>query len=43
MSGCVCRAGSLLMSCSRMKNASVSISGGFSSTEELKDNRLVQK
>ena len=43
MSGCVCRAGGLLMSCSRMKNASVSISGGFSSTEELKDNRLVQK
>ena len=40
---CVCRAGSLLMSCSRMKNANVSILGGFSSTEELKDNRLVQK
>ena len=43
VSGCVCRAGSLLMSFSRMKNASISILGRFISTEELKDNRLVQK
>ena len=43
MSACVCRAGSLLMSLSRVKNASISILGGFSSTEELKGNRLVQK
>lgn len=31
------------MSFSRMKNASISILGRFISTEELKDNRLVQK